>query len=368
MSVINKMLHDLEKRRSQETRQMPVIDTMMMGQTGMTGTKVLFAAAAVVLLAGVVWAVLFLLPTLSAEKTSARQPVAEQVASPPPAEQQPKVTISPMTVEEDVKDSEAKYSLVMDFMQEIQPAEPIETRPSIVMPEKTGVVPEKTGDAANRLTMAATEPGEGDAVGQRQRNEIVLAKKKRMPSRDKRSYQTGLEQLRSGRLQAAVESFTKALAINPAHPEARLQLIATLQQLRQPEEAAGHMRQGLAILPENRALRKEYARYLLHDKQYDKAIDLLRQSPVPSIAGDVEYHALLAALLREAGQFSASARVYARLLQIRPKNGIWWLGLAVSMDQSGNFKQARKAYRRALNLQDLDSGTLEYIKNRLEVL
>lgn len=475
MSLINDMLHDLEKRRHQEARQMPVTDSVMMGQTGMTGRKILFAAAAVVLLAGVVWAGVALLPTMPADRTAARMPAAQQPASSTPVEQQRKVTISPMTVKgekdstwttrlkiadfsrptaalsvhgravlpkmtlqkkegaarlllsftrppqyglvqsgrgrgplivsfntttmgehleipevansvlerirlqpsqdhlrllvdlaggtrlesfaplqnHEAKNSGTEYSLALDFIQEIQSPNSIEEQwPSPVLLEKSI-------DTLQESTITAN---------QQEKTEIALAKRKRLPSRDKQSYQTGLEQLRQGALEAAARSFSQALAINPAHPMARLRLIATLQQLKQPEQAAVQMRQGLEVLPKNRLLRKEYARYLLHNKQYGTAIALLRQSPVPSVAGDTEYHGLLAALLQESGQYDEAAGMYARLLQIRPENPIWWLGLAVSMDQSGNFEQARNAYQRALNLPKLDRTTREYIKSRLEVL
>jgi Flp pilus assembly protein TadD len=256
-----------------------------------------------------------------------------------------------------VEKSEGAYSLVMDFVQQIR---------TPVLIEEKQPYPMATPMATEELSDVAEEPPE--APGEHDKQQIVLTRKERLPSQDKQSYQTGLEQLHRGELAAAARSFSSVLAINPTHTRARLQLIATLQRLKQPEQAARQMRQGLELLPENRVLRKEYARYLLDNRRIDQAIELLRQSPVPAVADDVEYHALLAALLQESGQYSDAAAVYAGLLRVRKANAIWWLGLAISMDQIGNFEQAREGYRQALTLPGLDKNTREYIKNRLEVL
>jgi tetratricopeptide (TPR) repeat protein len=455
MSLINEMLHDLEKRRKQQTEHTPVVDRIMPATTGITKATVIALALSVLLLAGVVWGGFFLLSTMSAEKTPAVKSFPEQGISIAPTEKQPSITVSPLTENEGnysapahpvlpemtlnqedgsarlmlnftrppqyslvqsggdnfpliikftgttmgehleipevtgsvleriqfqprqgdlqllvdlatgtamagfelFENSEADYSLIIDFVQQLETLRPTEEK----QPYPLSL--EKISDLAqgheNQAVPIVPPPSP---------QEIVLTKKERLPSPDKQSHQTGLEQLRRGEFEAAARSFSSALAINPAHTRARLQLIATLQQLHQSEQAAQLMRQGLELLPENKELRKEYARYLLNNRQIDKAVELLRQSPVPAVPNDLEYHALLAALLQESGQYSDAAKVYIRLLQIDPTPGIWWLGLAIAMDQTGNSEQAREAYRKALNRPRMEKNTRVYIESRLEVL
>jgi Flp pilus assembly protein TadD len=76
----------------------------------------------------------------------------------------------------------------------------------------------------------------------------------------------------------------------------------------------------------------------------------------------------MAALLQETGQFAAAAQAYAGLLKLRPETAIWWFGLGVSMDQTGDFDQARNAYRKALALPGLSADVQKYVQSRLQVL
>lgn len=187
-------------------------------------------------------------------------------------------------------------------------------------------------------------------------------------SQEKKAYQSGLEQMRRGDFAAAESSFTAALKINPAYAQARLHLITSLQQQNKKELAQTQMREGLAQTPRNLQLRKIYARYLLSKQHNLEAIKVLQTQPFPTVAQDLEYHALLAALLQETRQFDAAAQTYARLLQLRPETALWWFGFAVSMDQAGDFDQARNAYRRALALPGLSTDVQKYVQNRLQVL
>ncbi|MCW9050592.1 MAG: tetratricopeptide repeat protein [Deltaproteobacteria bacterium] len=187
-------------------------------------------------------------------------------------------------------------------------------------------------------------------------------------SRDQQAYQSGLEQLDQGNATAAEASFLQALSINPQLLEARLQLVSIFLGQQKLSKAETQLRQGLVVAPGNAQLRKQYARFLLNEERHAEAIASLRANPAPAIGQDLEYHALLAALLQETKQFTAAADLYARLLQLRPEQAVWWLGLAISMDQSGRFDQARNAYERASALPGLRPDLQNYIRSRLQVL
>jgi Flp pilus assembly protein TadD len=185
---------------------------------------------------------------------------------------------------------------------------------------------------------------------------------------DKQAYSAGVEQMREGSFAAAENSFSRALKITPTFTNARLQLIATLQQQNKLVQAEEQMREGMTQAPESVQLRKVYARFLMSNNHNLEAIKVLRAQPVPAIDQDLEYYALLAALLQETGQFATAAQAYAGLLQLRPETAIWWFGLGVSMDQNGDFDQARNAYRRALALPGLSADVQKYMQSRLQVL
>jgi len=77
---------------------------------------------------------------------------------------------------------------------------------------------------------------------------------------------------------------------------------------------------------------------------------------------------LLAALLQEAGQFNAASSTYAQLLRVRPQEALWWMGMAISLEQSGSFDPARDAYQKAVSLPGLNPDLQNYIHGRLRAL
>jgi MSHA biogenesis protein MshN len=195
-----------------------------------------------------------------------------------------------------------------------------------------------------------------------------LNKSKNRIKPDKQAYLAGIEQMRTGNFAAAEDSFTSSLKINPSFINARLQLIAALQQQNKLVQAQEQMLEGVTQTPENLQLRKVYARLLMGNHHNLEAIEVLRAQPFPAVTQDLEYFALLAALLQETRQFAAAAQTYASLLQLRPETALWWFGLGVSMDQDGDFDQARNAYRRALALPGLSADVQKYVQSRLKVL
>ncbi len=198
---------------------------------------------------------------------------------------------------------------------------------------------------------------------------VATVSKNRNPlSRDRRAYQAGLEQLKQEHWATAEASFNQALLINPKLLDARLQLVGLLQQQMKLTKVETILQQGLSLSPENSELRKLYARLLLHDQRQGEAIDLLKTEPVPGITQDLEYHALLAALYQEAGQFKAASSVYGQLVQIRPQEALWWMGMAISLEQSGHSEQAHTAYQKALSLPGLRPDLQNYIQSRLQIL
>lgn len=195
-----------------------------------------------------------------------------------------------------------------------------------------------------------------------------ISKSKNILDPDQQAYQAGLKQLNQGSWAAAEVSFNQALLRNPELLDARLQLVRVLQQQMKLDKAEGILRQGIQLTPASTDLRKAYARLLLLAQRQDEAVDLLKTEPIPSVVQDLEYHALLAALLQDSKQFKAASLVYGDLVQVRPQEALWWMGLAISLDQLGNAELARNAYQKALNLPGLRPDLQNYIHSRLQVL
>jgi MSHA biogenesis protein MshN len=89
---------------------------------------------------------------------------------------------------------------------------------------------------------------------------------------------------------------------------------------------------------------------------------------VPAIASDPDYHALYAAVLQKLAVHNDAAMIYRNLVDVQPDNGLWWMGLAISLEAISRNKDALFAYRNALNGQSLTPETHRYIVERIRYL
>lgn len=182
------------------------------------------------------------------------------------------------------------------------------------------------------------------------------------------AYQKALEQLQRNEKLAAETNLANALTLQPDLLDARLQLITLLQKAKRNREVDKLLQRGLQLHPDNPELRKCYARSLLDDGHLAGAIDVLCSRPQPKVGDDLEYYALLAALQQEQGQHQFAAEGYRQLLAYRPQEALWWMGLAISLDQSGDYVGAKEAYQQAISLPGLRNDLQEYVHNRLQIL
>lgn len=73
-------------------------------------------------------------------------------------------------------------------------------------------------------------------------------------------------------------------------------------------------------------------------------------------------------LAQKLGQFSVSEQAYRQLLQQEPQQAKWWMGLAYALDSQQQFTQARQAYRTALGHRGLSAQASAFIEQRLTQL
>ncbi len=230
-------------------------------------------------------------------------------------------------------------------------------------------IPVVTEKPQKQISVPKPAPIVAEKVVEREEPTAAKVSRNRSPlSRDQQAYQTGLKQLKQGHWTAAEGSFNQALLVNPKLVDARLQLVGLLQQQMKLGKVENVLQQGLSLTPENLDFRKLYARLLLNDQRQDEAIALLQTEPVPAMTQDLEYYALLAALFQESGKFNAASSIYGQLVQTQPQAGLWRMGLAISLEQSGKPEPARNAYQKALKLPGLNPDLRSYIQSRLQVL
>ena len=125
--------------------------------------------------------------------------------------------------------------------------------------------------------------------------------------------------------------------------------------------------QGIEQQPQQSDLKLMLARlYVVQKKSQDAMALLLGVEPEPQI--QIEFLAYRAALAQQLKQSLLAKSDYQKLTQMEPSNAKWWLGLAVVEDQTGNVNNALAAYRRADNIGELDFSVNEFVQQRILVL
>ena len=141
--------------------------------------------------------------------------------------------------------------------------------------------------------------------------------------------------------------------------QARLALARLLVDKKQGDAAADLLADGLMLLPQQSGFALALAPLWLQSGRQDEAMGLLAQSA--KSAGDApDYHAYYASQLLQRKRHAEAARHYSIALRSSPGTVDWLIGLGISVQGTGNDKEALEAFKRAF-----DTGTLAGQKREL---
>lgn len=223
---------------------------------------------------------------------------------------------------------------------EPEPASPRVERPSA-----------RTGSATDESSQQVTKRSR--PLSDEQRAELV--------------YKKGYQLLGREQSEAGERHLREALQYYRQHHRARELLAGVYIKSGRYVEAAALLKEGVALAPQNSLFAKLYARVLLKQDKPAQAIAVLEHQP-PPLGVDSEYHALLAAIYQQANYHLKAAATYRDLLRVNPRQGSWWIGLGISLEQLEKYTEARSAYERARNSPVLPKNLKEYAAKRLNAL
>ena len=366
MSLVNKMLRDLDARRvgAGDRAALPAAVTPLAARRapGRNWTALLLGTSAAVAVLGVAaWygagslnpaapAAVPVVPALPATApVAALAPVA--VVAPAPAAQVPVTEAAPIA-------AVAATSLRM--------ADELSAAPKVIdePPRKAVAVAVK---AAERPKSETVRPNAVAPTPVRALPEASIDKQVRLPSAAERAeaeYRRGLLAQRQGNSDAAAGLYRIALADNPDHAAARQALAAMLIESRSFDEAEEVLRQGTELasvrLPSTLAL----ARLKVERNRVGEALELLQKN---SASGErsAEYQGFVAALLNRAGRKEEAIEHYQAATRLSPNDGRWWASLGIALDAAGKGAEAREAYRKARGLPDLPADLAQHVEQRL---
>ncbi len=186
-------------------------------------------------------------------------------------------------------------------------------------------------------------------------------------STTEKSLMEGLELYRQGKVAEGLDAFYTAVKNDEGHVKARATLAVKLIDQNQREQAVTTLEEGLRLYPDRTEWTRLLAQAHIDAGNLFAAREVLEKS-VPAISADPDYHALYAALLQKMTQHQQAALIYRNLLNAYPDNGIWWMGLAISLEALSRNRDALFAYSNAMKGHSLTPGTHQYIAQRIRVL
>ena len=180
-------------------------------------------------------------------------------------------------------------------------------------------------------------------------------------------YRAAVAMLRLGHTQRGMRNLGRLVEHDPDYVDARLLLAATLAEDRRADAAVQLLRVGLARQSTDPQLASVYAKLLLKQGQLAAALQALLRAP-PPIDVDPDYHSLIAAVYQRQGEHQAAIDVYRAILKTDASNGLWWMGLAISLAAQGSATDALGAFATSLDDVSLPQKLRVYINQQIQTL
>lgn len=362
MSLINKMLQDLDARGSQAGSALPSdIRAAVPARRRLPVRQIAVAASVVVI--GLALAVVFWF----------RQP--KPVAAPAVVVLVPKVVPAPAAPVVAVAQP-APPKLEAASLQEIPREQGIVAAPVAAAPvaqDPAFAAPPARVAAAPRVRQTslarAAPPQERAAEAPRVPLPVAASpvggRDMNSAQRAETHYRQAHGALEDGRVSAALDSLDQALKLNPRHDAARQSLVALLVEAGRNDEAMQQLEQGLAIDPAQPTLAMLLARMQI-ERGNSGVATLLRT--LPSASGSGDYHAFLAGALQRDGRHREAVEQYGAALRTVPEHGVWLMGLGISLQAEKRDRDALAAFQRAKASGTLTPPLQAFVERKVQQL
>ncbi len=176
-------------------------------------------------------------------------------------------------------------------------------------------------------------------------------------------FRRGVGLLNQGRVSEAEDGFAAALALDAAYEPARQALVSLYLEKRRTEDARRLLQEGLAINPRQQQFTAVLARIMIEARDHSAALDQIGKSLAIGPA-NADLLTLRGAALQRLGRHRDAAESYDASLRMAPQAGSAWLGFAISLEALERRSEAAEAYRRAAASGNLGAEAREYAEQR----
>ena len=359
MSVINKMLQDLDRRQALGAGAEAHV---VRASNAKSGGHEWFWRILVVLLTLALgwmgWVAIQLLPRKPIATELAFQAAAEarsRATKPAPTVAPAPVPAAPTPPVEEQKPAAAPAPVVSDALRlALQLETPIPER--AVAPAKTEAP--KSVAARPKEKPADAAPAKG-----------TVDKRPRTSSGGDNAeahFRRAALLLNHGRVSEAEEQLAGALRADPSHAGARQAYAALLIEQRRLHEAQRLLQDALTLNPEQPTLALTLARILVGQREYGAALQVLERA---GPASGADFQAMRGAVLQRVGRHADAVNAYQSALQTgAAQPATSWIGLGISLESLGRKSEAVLAYRRALAAGPLAQEARDYAESRARAL
>ncbi|MFA3791461.1 tetratricopeptide repeat protein [Aliiglaciecola sp. SL4] len=173
--------------------------------------------------------------------------------------------------------------------------------------------------------------------------------------------------LKRGDDRTAIKLLAKLVHVTPDNTAARKRLASMLFAQGNHEKANTTLQTGVDLYPGNLELRIMQARLYEQMKKPDQGFELLMAHRVSAYQAP-DYLAYRAALAQKANNFAQARIDYQQLAKSQSANAKWWLGLAVVEERLGNMNGALDAYQNVKQLSQMSVEVEEFVEQRIRYL
>lgn len=388
MSLINKMLQDLDKRHAADGSGKTLTQQLRPVQVRKNWKRIMWeVGAGLIVGAGwTAWVLYQMSPrpvvTDLALRLQARAPqpagaapvpAVPVVPAPAPAQEttpQPAPAVAP--AESATKVAEAANLDMFKLATEIGTPfneKRFAARPKEVDKRTAGTAPAKPAKEQEQPAMASRVAPASKAPASASIDKRVRLLTPAERAEDAFRNASGL--LNQGRVAEAIEGYKSTLQQDAGHAPARQALVGLLLENRRIGEAQQYLQEGLSLHPERPTYAILLARIQVERGDLQGAHELLSKH-AGSAAGDADYHAFDAALLQRLGRHKEAISGYQAALKLAPKDspnaGVWLMGMGISLQADNRGAEALDAFQRAKSAGGLSPTLLAFVDQRMKQL
>lgn len=158
-----------------------------------------------------------------------------------------------------------------------------------------------------------------------------------------------------------------ALRLDPGYGIARQMLAALLVEANQVAEAETVLVDALHETPADPRVAMALARIQVSRGALDEALATLRKAEAAG-ASSAEYQAFVATVLQRLSRHDEAIVRYAAALQSAPNSGVWLMGIGILLQAEGRYAEAREAFRRARDAENLSPELIAFVDQRMRSL